>query len=190
MYCTPTLWNYKKVKKGIDNQKGSCYNSQVLAAVLEQADRHVWGACVIDVWVQVPSAAPEIRLTDQMVNLVCRTFYFVLFCLLLSIFYNYHLIIVKLLRILKIWGKFPNTANWGIFWHNFSKNGVVNGVVKFSWTPASSKPFHPFQLFLSKTLVGVSIQIKGHIDAGMPHQILQRFGIHPSLHFLSAKSMP
>ena len=32
--------------------------SGIYASVLEQADRHVWGACVYDVWVQVPSLAP------------------------------------------------------------------------------------------------------------------------------------
>ena len=56
----------KKEKKSVDSRSTVCYNKSrrsekdgQYARVLESADRHVWGACVNDVWVQVPSLAPE-----------------------------------------------------------------------------------------------------------------------------------
>ena len=36
--------------------------NQSCASMLELADRHVWGACVYDVWVQVPLLAPQFNI--------------------------------------------------------------------------------------------------------------------------------
>ena len=47
------VWDSVKTLINIDN-----------AAVLELADRHVWGACVLDVRVQVPFAAPNQNLVN------------------------------------------------------------------------------------------------------------------------------
>ena len=56
------------------------------------------------------------------------------------------------------------------------------------FSPSAS--FNTPEFFFCKALIGVSIEISGHVNAGVIHQVLQGFGVHFRLRFSGAESVP